>query len=293
MAQKVLTRRDLLKVMVGAASLGTGQELFGKEEKKPARVKVVLVRDPNVLDRRGQINVKVLQKMLDEAVTTLVGEKDPVAAWKQLVKPTDLVGIKTNVWSPLPTPREVEDAIQGRLRDAGVKPERIRIDDRGARTTLSPCTALINVRPLRTHWWSGIGGCIKNYIMFAPRPEEYHTDACTPLAAVWQLPAVKGKTRLNILLALTPLFHGRGPHHYDPRFVWSYRGLFVSFDPVAIDSVGLRLIQAKRLQFFGEEVKLETPAHHIIAADKKYNLGVSDPARIQLIKLGWKEEVLL
>jgi hypothetical protein len=30
-----------------------------------------------------------------------------------------------------------------------------------------------------------------------------------------------------------------------------------------------------------------------MAADKKYHLGVSDLNRIQLIKLGWMEEVLI
>jgi hypothetical protein len=45
-------------------------------------------------------------------------------------------------------------------------------------------TALINVRPVRTHWWSGIGGCIKNYIMFTENPASYHPDACSSLAKV-------------------------------------------------------------------------------------------------------------
>jgi hypothetical protein len=30
-----------------------------------------------------------------------------------------------------------------------------------------------------------------------------------------------------------------------------------------------------------------------MVADKKYHLGVSDLSRIQLIKLGWMEEVLI
>jgi uncharacterized Fe-S center protein len=179
------------------------------------------------------------------------------------------------------------------LIDAGVKPERILINDRQAHTVLAPCTALINVRPVRTHWWSGIGGCIKNYIMFVTNPSDHHTDACSPLGSIWHLPIVKGKTRLNILLALTPLFHGRGPHHYDPRYVWQYKGFFVSFDPVAIDTMGLRLIQAKRLQYFGKEIALETPPKHIVVADKKYNLGTSDPKQIEFVKLGWMEDALI
>jgi len=287
-----VTRRDLLKAALGGiATLG---ELGTAEgQRKGRRSKVVLIRHPDVLDKNGRINTKVLQEMLDEAVMALVGVKDPVEAWKRLVKPTDLVGVKTNVWAFLPTPPEVEEAIRRRLIGAGVKPENIRINDRQAHTVLAPCTALINVRPLRTHWWSGIGGCIKNYIMFVTNPSSYHTDACSPLGSIWHLPTVKGKTRLNILLALTPLFHGRGPHHYDPRYVWQYKGIFVGFDPVAVDTMGLRLIQEKRLQFFGKEIALETPPKHIVVADKKYKLGTSDPKQIEFVKLGWMEEALI
>jgi len=288
----VITRRDLLKATLGGiATLSAANLVEGQRKEK--RSKVVLIRHPDVLDKSGRINTKVLQEMLDEAVTALVGVKDPVEAWKKLVKPIDLVGVKTNVWAYLPTPKEVEEAIQRRLIDAGVKPENIHINDRQAYTVLAPCTALINVRPVRTHWWSGIGGCIKNYIMFVTNPADYHTDACSPLGSIWHLPSVKGKTRLNILLALTPLFHGRGPHHYDPRYVWQYKGFFVSFDPVAIDAMGLKLIQAKRLQYFGREIALETPPKHIVVADKKYKLGTSDPKQIEFVKLGWTEDALI
>jgi hypothetical protein len=290
MSELVLTRRDLLKATAGAAVAALAPEVLAQE--KPKRAKVVLARHKEVLDARGKIHENVLMQMLDAAVTELVGVKNPVDAWKRLVKPNDLVGIKSNEWSPLPTPKEVEQAIRKRLMDAGVPEGNIRIDDRGARSTLAPCTALINVRPLRTHWWSGIGGCIKNHIMFSENPASYHPNACSSLAAVWDLPTVKGKTRLNILLALTPLFHGRGPHHWDPRYVWQYKGLFVSYDPVAIDAMGLRLIQAKRRQHFGEDVALETPPTHIRDAEVRYGLGVSDPRRIDLVKLGWQEDIL-
>ncbi|MDW8104306.1 MAG: DUF362 domain-containing protein [Armatimonadota bacterium] len=291
MSALVLTRRDLLKAGAGAAVAALAPEALAQE--KPRRARVVLVRHKELLDARGKIHENVLMQMLDEAVCALLGVKTAVEAWKRLVKPTDLVGIKSNVWTPLPTPKEVERAIQKRLTDAGVAEGNIRIDDRGARQTLAGCTALINVRPVRTHWWSGIGGCIKNYIMFSDNPASHHPDACSSLASVWQLPAVRGKTRLNILLAFTPLFHGRGPHHWDPRYVWQYKGLFVSLDPVAVDAMGLKLIQAKRRQHFGEDVALETPPTHIRDAEVKYGLGVSDPARIELVKLGWKEEILL
>jgi hypothetical protein len=104
---------------------------------------------------------------------------------------------------------------------------------------------------------------------------------------------VQGKTRLNILSVLTPQFYGRGANFFDTRYVWPYKGLIVGTDPVAVDCIGAHLLQVKRIAFFGEDRALDAPPSHIVVADKKYNLGVSDLNRIQLIKLGWKEEVLI
>jgi hypothetical protein len=104
---------------------------------------------------------------------------------------------------------------------------------------------------------------------------------------------VKGKTRLNILSVLTPQFFGRGANFFDTRYVWPYKGLIVGTDPVAVDAVGAHLLQVKRIAFFGEDRALDVPPVHIIVAEKKYHLGVSDLKRIQLIKLGWMEEALI
>jgi hypothetical protein len=67
----------------------------------------------------------------------------------------------------------------------------------------------------------------------------------------------------------------------------------VGTDPVAIDAVGAHLLQVKRIAFFGEDRALDVPPVHIIAADNKYHLGVSELKRIQVIKLGWMDEVLI
>ncbi len=292
---RVVTRRDFIRgttyAGLGAAigfNLDMGQKSFSQEKSK-----VVLIRDENVFKKNGQLHAEVIQQMLDKAVTTLIGEKDTTKAWKRLVNPTEIVGIKSNVWGPLPTPSEVEVAIKRRLVDAGVDSQKILIDDRGARRTLANCTSLINVRPLRTHHWSGIGGCIKNYIMFVSRPSSYHGEICSPLGAIWNLPIVKGKTRLNILVVLTPLFYGRGPHHYNSKYVWNYNGLIVSDDPVALDAVGVHLLEKKRHLHFGEDRPLKPITKHIVAADVKYHIGVSDLKRIDIIKLGWMKDVLI
>jgi len=295
MEEKIITRRDFLRVTAGttmAATLGSG---ILREARAEPMAKVVLIRNAEVLGRQDKVQEEILQSMLDEAVKSLLGTDKPMEAWKKLFKSSDVVGIKSNAWGRMPTPKELEAAIKRRLLNVGVAEKNIDIDDRGVlnNPVFLNATALVNVRPLRTHHWSGVGTCLKNYIQFVPDPWSYHDEGCSPLGKIWTYPIVKGKTRLNILSVLTPQFYGRGAHFFDKRYVWPYKGLIVGTDPVAVDAVGAHLLQVKRIAFFGEDKALDVPPVHIMAADKKYNLGVSDLSRIQLIKLGWVEEVLI
>jgi len=253
---------------------------------------VVLVRDKAAVDANGALDAAVLARMLDEAVCALAGNDKPAEAWCQFFGPKDAAGIKTNVWKYLATPPELEEVIKKRMVACGVSGGSVRVTDRGALKDLAPCTALLNVRPLRTHHWAGIGGCIKNYIMFVEDPAAYHPDSCADLGAIWNLPIVKGKTRLNVLLALTPQFYGRGPHSFDPRYVWTYGGMFVSRDPVAVDALGAELLRLKRLEAFGEDRPV-TPTIHVQIADTRHGVGVADLKRIDLVKIGWEEKPLL
>ena len=292
---RTITRRDFLRgtaYTAFTAALGSSPSGEAKAEEK---VKVVLIRDENVTDPQGQINQRILQRMLDQGVCQLLGVENPVQAWKQLIRPNDIVGIKSNGWFNLPTPGELEEAIQQRIMDVGVPKKNIGIDDRGvlSHSIFKSSTALINVRPLRTHHWSGVGGCIKNYIMFVSTPWLYHSDACSPLASIWNKPIVKGKTRLNILSLIRTQFYNRGAHHFDRRFVSEYKGLLIGNDPVALDAVGARLLQLQRISHFGEDRPLDTTPKHIFVADEKYKLGVSNLRRIEVVKLGWMENSLI
>ena len=295
MKEKMITRRDFLRATAGTAVAATLGPVIPGQARAQKTAKVVLIRDAGVLGPQDRVKEEILQSMLDEAVKSLLGTDKPMEAWKLLFKSSDVVGIKSNAWGTLPTPRELEAAIKRRLLNVGVVDKNIDVDDRGVlnNPVFQNATALVNVRPLRTHHWSGVGTCLKNYIMFVPDPSSYHDEGCSPLGKIWTYPIVKGKTRLNILSALTPQFYGRGAHSLDKRYVWPYKGLIVGTDPVAVDAVGAHLLQVKRIAFFGEDKALDVPPVHITVADKKYHLGVSDLNRIQLIKRGWMEEVLI
>ena len=297
MKELKFNRRDFLTVGSGAAAASlVGVAGASAQSDQPDRTsRVVLIRSQDVLGEDGQPDSEVLHRMLNQAVASLTGEKDPAEAWKRLIAPTDVVGIKSNVWGHLPTPPVLEEAIRSEILRVGVEAGDISIDDRGIRTNpvFQRATALINTRPLRTHHWSGLGTCLKNPIMFVPRPQEYHGDACASLGALWHLPEIEGKVRLNILVMLTPQFHGVGAHSFSKEYVWPYRGLIVGIDPVAVDATGAGIIQAKRNLYFGKESPITPPPHHIQVADERYKLGVSDPARIEVVRLGWMEEALI
>ncbi|MFW5741347.1 MAG: DUF362 domain-containing protein [Myxococcota bacterium] len=311
-----LTRRHFLGS--SAAVLGGGAGVGCSKQKKPepgegkpaageeraarsivtgqaGRSKVILIRDEKVMDENRRVDAAVLAAMLDGAVTNLLGEPDAAKAWARLIKPSDAVGIKTNEWRFLRTPPELETALRERVMRAGVGADRLSVGDRQVLSDpiFQRSTALINVRPMRTHYWSGVGTCIKNYIMFHPSPPAWHDNACANLAGIWKLPIVEGKTRLNVLVMLSPLFHGKGPHHFHAEYTWNYKGLIVGLDPVAVDATGVRVLEAKRREHFGKDEPFGTPVTHLEVAEEKYELGYADPSKIDVVKMGWREGVLV
>ncbi|GHT29171.1 hypothetical protein AGMMS49574_05130 [Bacteroidia bacterium] len=292
---EAITRRELLKrsaaMAVGSALL-LNRPITAWADEKAATSKVVLIRNKQLYANGDKPDQAICEQMLDEAVIELTGKKTAKEAWASIIKKDDTVGIKTNAWNSLPTPPELNEILKARVQSVGVAADKVSVDDRGVKTNpvFQNSTALINIRPMRTHAWSGVGSLIKNYIMFAEKPSDYHEDSCAILATLHDLPAVKGKTRLYVLVLFTPQFHHLSPSTLSEEFVWKYNGLLAGFDPVAVDSVGLRVIEAKRRAHFREDRPLNPPAKHIALADTRYHLGTSDPAKINLVKLGWDED---
>ena len=132
---------------------------------------------------------------------------------------------------------------------------------------------------------------IKNYIMYSGRPSNYHGEKSAKLGEIWQLPEVKGKTRLVLVDALYPLCD-KGPQS-DPRYKWAYNGLIAGTDPVAVETVCLKILNAKRHALRGESWPISPPPICVDAADKIYGLGTSKIEEINIAHFGWKEGLLL
>jgi hypothetical protein len=67
----------------------------------------------------GQPRQDVVQEMLDTGLKTLTGKPDPQSAWKTIIKPTDIVGIKNNRWGYLQTTPQVQNALKKRILEPG------------------------------------------------------------------------------------------------------------------------------------------------------------------------------
>ena len=104
---------------------GAQPELTGKS-------KVVVARDPELFGTSSNPDPARVQKLLDRAMKSFYDTQDPVAAWKKVVSPGEVVGLKVNtIAGPgLSTSVALVEAICERLKQAGIKPNDIVIWDR-------------------------------------------------------------------------------------------------------------------------------------------------------------------
>jgi len=294
---QVITRRDFVRGTVGVvvASSACSRSDTAAAPLPPAgprqarSARVVIVRDQAALNDAHEVNQRVLDQMVADTVVRVTGAKDATAAWQSLFKPTDVVGL---VPTPHlnPTHRELFEAVRWALIRSGLPSENVR-DAQGTPERVAACTALISMPGLKAHWLTGIGTVLKNYIMYSGRPRNYHDANSVNLGEIWLLPDVKGKTRLILVDALRPLCD-KGPQP-DPRFMWDYKGLIAGTDPVAVETVGLQIIMAKRKALRGEDWPLSPPPLSVAAADEKFGLGTSRMSEIRVERSGWADEALI
>jgi len=289
--ETTLTRRDFIR---GTVSAALGASMLGSSTLKaeggaaePSMVTVV--RDESAMSSENVVQTGTLNNMLDQTLRAVTGKSSSNEAWLSLVTPNDTIGL---VPTPHlnPTHQELVDAVRDSLTAAGIPEDKI-MEAQGGPDKPRACTALIALPGLKAHWLTGIGTVLKLYIMYSGAPRNYHDADNAKLGEIWNYPFVKGKTRLVLVDALHPLCD-KGPQ-VDPRYKWAYKGLIAGIDPVAVETVCLRIINEKRKQMRGEPWPLSPPPVCVEAADKVYGLGTSDWNRIRVNTLGWDRELLL
>jgi hypothetical protein len=134
-------RRDFLK-----KSLLTGGALLTGERVAPflpgsrlsavraagEKSRIIISRDARLRTSQGSIQSDRMRAMLDCALQSLFDRDDPLEAWRRVVRPDEMVGLKINCLSGRgnSTTIELVEAICERLQQAGVSAENIVIWDR-------------------------------------------------------------------------------------------------------------------------------------------------------------------
>ena len=287
----VLTRRDFIRGTIGVTLSASilGFKWPRGEAKAAGSSLVTIVRDKNAMDSSKNLDIIILEKMLEQTLIKVTGQKNTKDAWLSLVKPNDVIGlVPTDHLNP--THDEVVDVVKSSLVKAGIPKDRIRLAQGGPRNP-KKCDALIAIPGLKAHWLTGIGTVLKNYIMYSGSPSNYHKGNSSKLGEIWNLPFVKGKTKLVLVDSLYPLCD-KGPQP-DPRYQWPYNGLIAGTDPVAVETVCLKIINEKRKAIRGEPWPLSPPPICVEAADKVYGLGTSRMEAIKIEHHGWEQDLLL
>jgi hypothetical protein len=104
---------------------------------------------------------------------------------------------------------------------------------------------------LKDHGSAGVTGALKNMSHgsvnnVARSHSTVDTNACNMfIPEVVNHPIFRKRCVLHIMDGIVGVFQ-KGPFGRNPEFVWEYNGLFFATDPVAIDHVEWRIIDAKR-----------------------------------------------
>jgi uncharacterized protein (DUF362 family) len=151
-------------------------------------------------------------------------------------------------------------------------------------------TALVNVPVLKTHALAGMTQALKNHYGSFHNPSDahgpkegrkVHGGMCDPfIAELNALPCIRNKTRLIVADALCPVGN-QGPQ-VRPQFTWAEKTMMAATDPVAIDMVGMKMLDAWRAKNNLPGIEESGSGKCVFTAAEK-GLGTADMAKIEIV----------
>lgn len=240
-----------------------------------ARSRVVEIASEKVLTGSKPEPVALIE-MLHRALLALVRAPRPADAWRRVLGDARRIVLKFNsVGAGAIATNDVFAAVLVRdLAEAGYEPAKLTLIEApdglaGRFSTRRPtegwgetiivgdqpeqlaawlleADAVINVPFLKTHQLAGMSGCCKNLShAVIRRPARYHANGCSPFVGqVVGSAQVSSRLKLSVMNALRIVADG-GPDATEAG-VFAAGSVLMGFDPVAVDSVGLGLLQVTR-----------------------------------------------
>ena len=148
---------------------------------------------------------------------------------------------------------------------------------------LKECDALINIPILKSHMLAGITFAMKNHYGSFSYPDLLHGDNMRGVAALNAIPEIKDRTRLIIGDALSANLKYANSYPYWQED-WIGDSIFMSFDPVAHDTMGLKLLTSEVEKTGDNPASLIGMAEPALKYAVELGLGTNDPANMEAIE---------
>lgn len=233
--------------------------------------------------RSGQVLVgdvprpAVVNDMFTWALTALTGQRTTADAWRSFVPENAVIGVKLDRYGSetIGTTPVIVQTLLRSLATAGIKPDRVILIDGDSplvaelQTTAAPfgwsraafdvgagedhfaaaleqVDVLINISFLKEDNVCGMSACLKNATLhFVQHPVNYFKSDCHPyIGAILKQPPLREKLRLNIVDALRVVYRD-GPVATETN-LHGAGSIIMGFDPVAVDTVALELLNQIR-----------------------------------------------
>ncbi|MEI9998501.1 MAG: DUF362 domain-containing protein [Verrucomicrobiota bacterium] len=156
-----------------------------------------------------------------------------------------------------------------------------------ARMVTTICTKIVNVPVLTDNAYIGMDGCMGSLALASvDNNRRFQGDPTYGDPAICEIlsnPFLRRKVVVHILDSMVAEYAG-GPR-FDPQFTRSLGAIYVSRDPVAIDSIVFNRLERFRAE--DRQGRIDPIGHTAshIHSGVSYNLGTDDPSRIQLLRI--------
>ncbi len=219
MSQKP-SRRDFLRGCVaGAFFPAVLKSALNPAEGGRATSKVVIARDAGLRPDGTNVDEARVGKLVDRALAAFFDRKDSMQAWRELVKPGEVVGLKVNCLGGrgISTSRPLVWAVAERLKQAGIADKNIVIFDRSDRDLVAGGFAVPTWRGIRSigNNTAGFEDELAVYGSVGSRLSKTLTQTCD---AVISLPVLKDHGITGMTMALKNMYGViHNPNKYHPN----------------------------------------------------------------------------
>ncbi len=144
-------------------------------------------------------------------------------------------------------------------------------------------SAVIDMTMMKDHSICGFTGALKNITHGnIENPQHHHDHRASPqIAVLYNHPIVQSRVRLHITDAFK-VTYDKGPLDKDPRTRVPHGAIYASTDPVALDTIGLEVIDQERIARGGMTLKKAGRHPHYIQQAAEMGIGIHDMNAIRL-----------